>query len=150
MLEEAPAPTITAEQRAEMTSAAVALASEVGYENAGTVEFLLDNATGRAYFLEMNTRLQVEHPVTELVCRRQRGRLDLVELQLRVAAGRAAAVRPGRPALDGHAIEARVYAEDSFGGFLPQAGTATIVRWPAVEELPRLRRSTTPWRAGRS
>ena len=67
VLEEAPAPTITAEQRTEITSAAVALASEVGYVNAGTVEFLLDNSTGRAYFLEMNTRLQVEHPVTELV-----------------------------------------------------------------------------------
>ena len=72
VLEEAPAPTITAEQRAEITGAAVALATEVGYENAGTVEFLLDAASGQAYFLEMNTRLQVEHPVTEAGLRRAR------------------------------------------------------------------------------
>ncbi len=131
VLEEAPAPTITAEQRAEITSAAVALATEVGYENAGTVEFLLDTASGQAYFLEMNTRLQVEHPVTELVTG-----LDLVELQLQVAGGEKLPFIQDDLRLEGHAIEARVYAEDSFNGFLPQAGTATIVRWPApvVEE----------------
>ncbi len=125
VLEEAPAPTITVEQRDEVTSAAVALARQVGYENAGTVEFLLDNANGKAYFLEMNTRLQVEHPVTELVTG-----VDLVELQLRVASGEQLPFTQDDLHLDGHAIEARVYAEDSFGGFLPQAGTATIVRWP--------------------
>jgi acetyl-CoA/propionyl-CoA carboxylase biotin carboxyl carrier protein len=126
VLEEAPAPTITAEQRDHITSAAVALTSEAGYVNAGTVEFLLDNASGEFYFLEMNTRLQVEHPVTEAITG-----IDLVELQLRVAAGEELPLAQADLHLEGHAIEARVYAEDSFGGFLPQAGTATIVRWPA-------------------
>jgi acetyl-CoA/propionyl-CoA carboxylase, biotin carboxylase, biotin carboxyl carrier protein len=126
VLEEAPAPTITAEVRKLVTESAVALAREVGYENAGTVEFLLDSDTGEAYFLEMNTRLQVEHPVTELVTG-----LDLVELQLRVAAGEPLPLTQDDVTLSGHAIEARVYAEDPFHGFLPQAGTASLVRWPA-------------------
>ena len=125
VLEEAPAPTLTPAQREEVTRAAVALATEVGYVNAGTVEFLLDNATGEVYFLEMNTRLQVEHPVTELVTG-----LDLVELQLRVALGQELPLTQEEVTCTGHAIEARVYAEDAFAGFLPQAGTATIVRWP--------------------
>ena len=125
VLEEAPAPTIDAATRERVTSAAVDLAAHVGYVNAGTVEFLLDADTGEVYFLEMNTRLQVEHPVTELVVRRD---LDLVEHQLRVAAGEPLSI--GDVELTGHAIEARVYAEDSFGGFLPQAGTATYVQWP--------------------
>ncbi len=130
VLEEAPAPTITAAQRDEVTSAAVALSKQVGYENAGTVEFLLDNTTGRTYFLEMNTRLQVEHPVTEMAVAIKGGDLDLVELQLRVASGEELTFSQDDVRLDGHAIEARIYAEDSFGGFLPQAGTATLVRWP--------------------
>jgi acetyl-CoA/propionyl-CoA carboxylase, biotin carboxylase, biotin carboxyl carrier protein len=125
VLEEAPGPTVDADLRHRLTGAAVALAREVGYTNAGTVEFLLDADTGDFYFLEMNTRLQVEHPVTELVC----GGIDLVEEQLRVAAGAPLSLRQEDLALHGHAIEARVYAEDSFGGFLPQAGTATLVRW---------------------
>ena len=124
VLEEAPAPTISEETRSLVTSAAVALAKQAGYENAGTVEFLLDNASGEAYFLEMNTRLQVEHPVTELVTG-----LDLVELQLRVAAGEPLPLTQAEVTLTGHAIEARVYAEDPFAGFLPQAGTASIVKW---------------------
>ena len=103
--------------------------AQVGYVNAGTVEFLLDTDTGEAYFLEMNTRLQVEHPVTEL---RSTAALDLVAAP---AARRRRASRCRSPrttsTVDGHAIEARVYAEDSFGGFLPQAGTADLVRWPA-------------------
>ena len=82
VLEEAPAPTISEEQRAAITSSAVALAEQCGYTGAGTVEFLLDNATGEFYFLEMNTRLQVEHPVTEEVVRLDGQRVDLVELQL--------------------------------------------------------------------
>jgi acetyl-CoA/propionyl-CoA carboxylase biotin carboxyl carrier protein len=125
VLEEAPAPTITPEVRELVTSSAVALAEAVGYENAGTVEFLLDSDTGEAFFLEMNTRLQVEHPVTELVTGR-----DLVALQLRVAQGEPLRFEQADIALQGHAIEARVYAEDPFHGFLPQAGTAELVRWP--------------------
>ncbi|NYE36269.1 acetyl/propionyl-CoA carboxylase alpha subunit [Nocardioides cavernae] len=130
VLEEAPAPTISDDQRAAITGAAVALAEQCGYTNAGTVEFLLDNATGEFYFLEMNTRLQVEHPVTEEVVRVRGERVDLVELQLRVAAGEPIGVDQSDITLDGHAIEARVYAEDSFHGFLPQAGVASHVVWP--------------------
>ncbi|MCD4532945.1 ATP-grasp domain-containing protein [Nocardioides sp. cx-169] len=131
VLEEAPAPTITPEVRELVTTSAVALARHVGYENAGTVEFLLDSDTGEAYFLEMNTRLQVEHPVTEATVLIKGQALDLVELQLRVAAGEPLPLTQADVTVSGHAIEARVYAEDSFGGFLPQAGTASIVRWPA-------------------
>src|SRR6478736_1726438 len=125
VLEEAPAPTISDAVRRLVTDSAVALAREVGYTNAGTVEFLLDTETDEAYFLEMNTRLQVEHPVTELVTG-----LDLVQAQLDVAAGEPLPFRQDDITVTGHAIEARVYAEDSFGGFLPQAGTADLVRWP--------------------
>jgi acetyl/propionyl-CoA carboxylase alpha subunit len=112
----------------------VALAEQCGYTGAGTVEFLLDNATGEFYFLEMNTRLQVEHPVTEEVVRvRTEGEsahVDLVELQLLVATGAPLPFAQDAITLDGHAIEARIYAEDSFHGFLPQAGIATEVSWP--------------------
>ncbi len=133
VLEEAPAPTISEEQRAAITASAVALAAQVGYTGAGTVEFLLDNATGEFYFLEMNTRLQVEHPVTEEVVRVRGERVDLVALQLQVATGEPLGLAQDDVTLEGHAIEARVYAEDSFGGFLPQAGTASLVRWPAED-----------------
>ncbi|WP_435768969.1 acetyl/propionyl/methylcrotonyl-CoA carboxylase subunit alpha [Nocardioides sp. SYSU DS0651] len=131
VLEEAPAPTLTPEQRAEITAAGARLAASVGYANAGTVEFLLDADTGEFYFLEMNTRLQVEHPVTEEVVRIRGRRTDLVALQLRVAAGEELGFDQDDVTLDGHAIEARVYAEDAFGGFLPQAGRATLVQWPS-------------------
>ena len=129
VLEEAPAPTISDHTRERVTTAAVALARQVGYQNAGTVEFLLDNDSGEAYFLEMNTRLQVEHPVTELAVSIKGGGLDLVELQLRVAAGEPLPISQEDVTLSGHAIEARVYAEDPYAGFLPQAGTASIVKW---------------------
>jgi acetyl-CoA/propionyl-CoA carboxylase biotin carboxyl carrier protein len=126
VIEEAPAPTITPAVRELVTSSAVALARHVGYVNAGTVEFLLDDDTGEAYFLEMNTRLQVEHPVTEAILQD----IDLVAGQLMVAIGLPLGWGQDEITPQGHAIEARVYAEDSFGGFLPQAGTATLVRWP--------------------
>jgi acetyl-CoA/propionyl-CoA carboxylase, biotin carboxylase, biotin carboxyl carrier protein len=122
VLEEAPAPTISEALRGRLTSAAVRLAHAVGYVNAGTVEFMVSGDD--AFFLEMNTRLQVEHPVTELICG-----LDLVELQLRIAAGEPLPFGQEDVRARGHAIEARVYAEDPAAGFLPQAGTATTVRW---------------------
>lgn len=137
VLEEAPAPTLSADVRRQVWRAGVDLAAQVGYTGAGTVELLLDEASGDFYFLEMNTRLQVEHPVTEEVVRLGGDALDLVALQLRVAAGEPVGVDQAaveEVLLDGsggHAIEARVYAEDAFGGFLPQAGTAAYVRWPA-------------------
>ncbi|MET0999927.1 MAG: biotin/lipoyl-containing protein, partial [Marmoricola sp.] len=109
-------------------------AQQCAYTGAGTVEFLLDNASGEFYFLEMNTRLQVEHPVTEEVVRVRSAsgseRVDLVELQLLVATGEPLPFDQDDVTLEGHAIEARVYAEDSWNGFLPQAGTAVIVHWP--------------------
>jgi acetyl-CoA/propionyl-CoA carboxylase, biotin carboxylase, biotin carboxyl carrier protein len=153
VLEEAPAPTITAETRERITSAAVALSAHVGYTGAGTVEFLLDNDTHEAYFLEMNTRLQVEHPVTEMVVRVSGRPVDLVRLQIEVADGGALPFTQEDVTLSGHAIEARVYAEDSFGGFLPQAGTASLVRWPTMvpeEGAQRLSRRASQIRVDHS
>jgi acetyl-CoA/propionyl-CoA carboxylase, biotin carboxylase, biotin carboxyl carrier protein len=133
VLEEAPAPALSDDARRVLLDSAVALAREVGYVNAGTVEFLVagDHGSEEVFFLEMNTRLQVEHPVTEMVVRVAGGPLDLVDLQLHVAAGEPLGFTQDDVTVEGHAIEARVYAEDAFGGFLPQAGTATLVRWPA-------------------
>ncbi|WP_370617095.1 biotin carboxylase N-terminal domain-containing protein [Mumia qirimensis] len=126
VLEEAPAPTISDATRARLTEAAVALCREVGYVNAGTVEFLVHGEDDSAIaFLEMNTRLQVEHPVTEAITG-----LDLVAIQLRVAQGLPLGITQEDVAATGHAIEARVYAEDPYTGFLPQAGRATTVVWP--------------------
>jgi acetyl-CoA/propionyl-CoA carboxylase biotin carboxyl carrier protein len=114
VIEECPSSAVTPELRARLQSAACDAARAVGYVNAGTVEFLLE-PSGRFYFLEMNTRLQVEHPVTE-----EAFGVDLVALQLRVAAGEPLPELPSAPSA--HAIEARVYAEDPDAGFLPQAG----------------------------
>jgi len=124
IVEECPSPAVDAELRRALGEAAVAAAKAVGYRGAGTVEFLLD-ADRRFYFLEMNTRLQVEHPVTELVTG-----VDLVAWQLREAAGEPLPMRQEEVTLRGHAIEARLYAEDPHAGFLPQAGRVAHFRMP--------------------
>ena len=125
VIEESPSPALTPELRARMTTAAVALARTVEYRNAGTIEFLVDGPS--FYFLEMNTRLQVEHPVTEQVTG-----LDLVRAQLLVASGEPLPWTQAQIAQRGHAIEARVYAEDPAQGFLPQAGRLSVYRAPHI------------------
>ena len=128
VIEEAPAPDLSDEARKVLHESAVALARQVGYVNAGTVEFLVSGDD--VFFLEMNTRLQVEHPVTEAVVVDSTGRhVDLVRLQLAVAAGEPLPFTQDELTCTGHAFEARVYAEDAFNGFLPQAGVAEVVRW---------------------
>ncbi|HEV2269500.1 MAG TPA: biotin carboxylase N-terminal domain-containing protein [Steroidobacteraceae bacterium] len=128
LLEEAPAPLMPQPVREALRAAAVLVARNIGYRSAGTVEFLFD---GRDFFfLEMNTRLQVEHTVTEAVTG-----LDLVEWQLRVAAGEPLPLAQAQIRLDGHAIEARVCAEDPERDFLPSAGTLHLAEWPRGESL---------------
>ncbi|MEE2689978.1 MAG: DUF2118 domain-containing protein [Pseudomonadota bacterium] len=126
VIEEAPSPVISAETRAAMGAAAVEAARAVGYRSAGTVEFLYDPAKRDFYFLEMNTRIQVEHPVTEAVTG-----LDLVALQFDIAEGRALPVAQGDVRLDGWAMEARLYAEDPSNGFMPQTGRISALKFPA-------------------
>jgi acetyl/propionyl-CoA carboxylase alpha subunit len=127
VIEESPSPALTAALRERMGAAAVAAARATGYRNAGTIEFLLDGTgdSARFYFLEMNTRLQVEHPVTELVTG-----VDLVRAQLLVAAGERLPWTQDQLEQRGHAIECRVYAEDPGAGFLPQAGPLLLYREP--------------------
>ena len=132
VIEEAPSPIVDAAMRARMGADAVAAARAVGYVGAGTVEFIVD-AEHRHYFLEMNTRLQVEHPVTEVVTG-----LDLVEWQLRVAAGEPLPLSQEQVRHTGHAIEARLYAEDPYSGFAPQTGRIAYWR-PARAIRPGVR-----------
>ncbi|NIZ59472.1 3-methylcrotonyl-CoA carboxylase [Sedimentitalea sp. CY04] len=129
VIEEAPAPGMTAEVRAAMGQAGVRAAEAIGYKGAGTVEFIVDGSDGlRAdgfWFMEMNTRLQVEHPVTEAITG-----VDLVEWQLRVAAGESLPKQQDELSINGHAFEARLYAEDVPKGFLPATGTLTHLKFP--------------------
>jgi acetyl-CoA carboxylase biotin carboxylase subunit len=123
LIEEAPSPVLSPEEREAMGAAAVQAAAAVDYRGAGTVEFLYRD--GDFYFLEMNTRLQVEHPVTEMVTG-----IDLVDLQLRVAAGEPLGFEQQDVHLDGHAIECRITSEDPYGGFLPSTGTISHLEIP--------------------
>jgi 3-methylcrotonyl-CoA carboxylase alpha subunit len=134
VIEEAPAPGMSAELRAAMGQAAVAAAKAAGYVGAGTVEFIADGAGGLKadgfWFMEMNTRLQVEHPVTEAITG-----LDLVEWQFRIAAGEKLPLTQDKVPLNGHAVEARLYAEDPERGFLPSTGKLIALHFPHVKGL---------------
>ena len=132
VLEEAPAPGMTDSRRREMGEAAVAAAKAIHYSGAGTVEFIAEQ-DGRFYFMEMNTRLQVEHPVTEMITG-----LDLVEWQLRVAAGEPLPRKQQELAIRGHAIEARIYAEDPGRGFLPSTGRLAHLSFPLQSPAVRV------------
>src|SRR5712671_1528563 len=127
LIEEAPSPAVSPELRARMGAIAVAAIKSIGYEGAGTLEFLLD-ASGEFYFMEMNTRLQVEHPVTEAITG-----LDLVELQLRVAGGEPLGLRQEDIKFSGHAIEVRLCSEDAAHDFMPQSGRMAL--WQMPDEL---------------
>ena len=147
VIEEAPAPGMTAEMRAAMGEAAVKAAEAIGYAGAGTIEFIVDASEGlrsdRFWFMEMNTRLQVEHPVTEAITG-----VDLVEWQLRVAGGERLPKQQAELAITGHAFEARLYAEDVPKGFLPATGKLTHLAFPAgcrADSGVRAGDSISPW-----
>jgi acetyl-CoA carboxylase, biotin carboxylase subunit len=130
VIEEAPAPSVTPQQREALTAAAVALARAIGYVNLGTVEFMVDAQTGEFFFLEINCRIQVEHPVTEEVTGR-----DLVAEQLRIAGGEPLSFAQNDVRLDGHAIEARLTAEDVANGFRPSPGRLSRFAVPEADNL---------------
>lgn len=132
VLEEAPAPGMSAEKLAHMRQAAINAALAVNYVGAGTVEFIVEQ-DGTAYFMEMNTRLQVEHPVTEMITGQ-----DLVEWQLRVAAGEVLPKQQHELQINGHALEARVYAEEPEKGFLPAIGKISYLHYPAQSDAVRV------------
>ncbi|WP_417811699.1 acetyl/propionyl/methylcrotonyl-CoA carboxylase subunit alpha [Thalassospira alkalitolerans] len=132
VIEEAPAPNMPEDLRAEMGKAAVDAAKAIGYQGAGTVEFLLD-ASGTFYFMEMNTRLQVEHPVTEMITGE-----DLVEWQLRVVDGEKLPKKQGDLRINGHAFEVRIYAEDPHNDFLPATGKLVHMRMPTANDHVRI------------
>ncbi len=147
VIEEAPAPGMTAEMRKAMGQAGVRAAEAIGYKGAGTVEFIVDASDGlrpdRFWFMEMNTRLQVEHPVTEAITG-----VDLVEWQLRVAAGETLPKQQSDLSISGHAFEARLYAEDVPKGFLPATGTLTHLHFPAhcrADSGVRAGDTISPW-----
>ncbi|MER9227347.1 acetyl/propionyl/methylcrotonyl-CoA carboxylase subunit alpha [Mesorhizobium sp. M0664] len=147
VIEEAPAPGMTPALRKAMTEAAVKAAKAIHYSGAGTIEFIVDASQGlkadRFWFMEMNTRLQVEHPVTEMVTG-----IDLVEWQLRVAAGEKLPKTQSEIALSGHAFEARIYAEDAARGFLPATGTLHHLKFPQPAPEGATMRVETGVRAG--
>ena len=126
LIEEAPSPFIANSLRQSLAQAAIRLAQRVNYQGAGTVEFVYDEKTGEAYFLEMNTRIQVEHPVTEMITGR-----DLVAEQIRIAAGEPLSFRQEDIEVRGHAIECRINAEDATRDFMPSPGR--ITRWQIPE-----------------
>ncbi|XP_029155144.1 methylcrotonoyl-CoA carboxylase subunit alpha, mitochondrial isoform X2 [Nylanderia fulva] len=133
VIEEAPAPGISQKLRQELGEAAVRAAKAVGYVGAGTVEFIMDRNNHSFYFMEMNTRLQVEHPVTEAITG-----LDLVEWQLRVASGKELPLKQEQIGLNGHAFEARIYAENPRNGFLPGAGELLYLKPPRITDNVRV------------
>jgi acetyl-CoA/propionyl-CoA carboxylase biotin carboxyl carrier protein len=137
VVEEAPSAVLGARQRHAMGAAAVEAARACGYVGAGTVEFVTDADAGEFFFLEMNTRLQVEHPVTEEVVTIRGRRLDLVAEQLRVAAGEPLDYDQGDIRIEGHAVEVRLYAEDPARGFLPTGGTVLDLVWPGGDAAQR-------------
>lgn len=147
VIEEAPAPGMTPALRKAMTDAAVKAAKAINYSGAGTIEFIVDASQGlkadRFWFMEMNTRLQVEHPVTEMVTG-----TDLVEWQLRVASGEKLPKMQNEIALTGHAFEARIYAEDATKGFLPATGTLHHLKYPDAAPEGATMRIETGVRAG--
>jgi acetyl-CoA carboxylase biotin carboxylase subunit len=126
VVEEAPSPAVDPCLRERLAAAALAICREIGYRSAGTVEFVVDAVTGQFYFIEMNTRLQVEHPVTELITG-----VDIVVEQIRLAAGEPLSFRQEDVTLRGHALECRVLAEDPERGFLPCPGRITAYQPPA-------------------